>query len=291
MVFDEWALFGGPLEKPILVKSNEPTTLDKPKVISSRAKTIDISKASSRPSIIERYSSEESPKNSLVKTFDVDAMLNANRFESGTSNVDSGGTTSSENDSNLTSGQAGFAVDSKSDFMSALTASLDADAADPDSSSSNSGSSTSESLSRPMMTQGPAANRRRWNTLPLNALSTIQENDTEDIRSSDKESLLPTTKPLSLKKNDSELVLHPEEKKKKSKQFRVPEVKPMGHDPLSSFIDDIVQSTENEQKREVKDPQATPEKQRTLPTNDKDIETAGTAFLDAISKSIGFGNG
>ena len=290
MVFDEWALYGGPLEKPIHVKSNKPTTLDKPKVISSRAKTVDISKASSRPSIIERYSSEESPKNSLVKTFDVDAMLKANLSESGTSNVDSGRRTSFENDSNLTSGEAGFAVDSKSDFMSALTASLDADAAD--SSSSNSGSSTSESLSRPMMTQGPAANRRRWNTLPLNALSTIQENDTEDIRPSDKESLLPTKKLLSLKKDDSELVLHPEEKKKKSKQFRVPEVKPTDHiDPFSSFIDDIVQSTENEQKKEVKDPQATPEKQRTLPTNDEDIETAGTAFLDAISKSIGFGNG
>ena len=281
MVFDEWAIFGGPLEKPLHVKPPSPIkpSIKKPSIISNRAKTADVSSGLSRPSIVQRYSSQdESPKISLTKKFDVDAML------AGTlpPNLSTSSAAISEDTTNLTSGEAGFAVDNKSDFMSALKATLD--------------SSETSDAEKPLLTQGPAANRRRWNTLPLNALATIQEGDTEDLRTnSERDPPLPLSSSMKDSSMDSELVLHPSEKKKKSKQMRVPQVKPTDDNveqTMSSFIDNLVLPTEKEQKNEVNDnPAKDPNKLRTLPTDDKDIETAGTAFLDAISKSMGFGQG
>ena len=288
MVFDEWAIFGGPLEKPLLVKPPSPIkpSIKKPSIISNRAKTADVSSGLSRPSIVQRYSSQdESPKISLTKKFDVDAMLAGTlppNLSTSSATTEQGFI--SEDNTNLTSGEAGFAVDNKSDFMSALKATLD------------SASETSDA-EKPLLAQGgPAANRRRWNTLPLNALATIQEGDTEDLRTnSDREPPLPLSTSMKDSSMDSDLVLHPSDKKKKSKQMRVPQVKPTddnGDKSMSSFIDNLVLPTEKEQKNEVNDdPAKDPNKQRTLPTDDKDIETAGTAFLDAISKSMGFGQG
>ena len=287
MVFDEWAIFGGPLEKPLHVKPPSPIkpSITKPSIISNRAKTADVSSGLSRPSIVQRYSSQdESPKISLTKKFDVDAMLAGTLPPNlGTSAAATGQGFISDDNTNLTSREAGFAVDNKSDFMSALKATLD---------------STSETsdAEKPLLAQGPAANRRRWNTLPLNALATIQEGDTEDLRTnSERDPPLPLSSSMKDSSMDSDLVLHPSDKKKKSKQMRVPQVKPTddnGDQSMSSFIDNLVLPTEKEQKNEVNDdPAKDPNKQRTLPTDDKDIETAGTAFLDAISKSMGFGQG
>jgi len=288
MVFDEWAIFGGPLEKPLHVKPPSPIkpSITKPSIISNRAKTADVSSGLSRPSIVQRYSSQdESPKISLTKKFDVDAMLAGTLPPNlGTSAAATGQGFISDDNTNLTSREAGFAVDNKSDFMSALKATLD---------------STSETsdAEKPLLAQGgPAANRRRWNTLPLNALATIQEGDTEDLRTnSERGPPLPLSSSMKDSSMDSDLVLHPSEKKKKSKQMRVPQVKPTDDNDdqsMSSFIDNLVLPTEKEQKNEVNDdPAKDPNKLRTLPTDDKDIETAGTAFLDAISKSMGFGQG
>jgi len=288
MVFDEWAIFGGPLEKPLHVKPPSPIkpSITKPSIISNRAKTADVSSGLSRPSIVQRYSSQdESPKISLTKKFDVDAMLAGTLPPNlGTSAAATGQGFISDDNTNLSSREAGFAVDNKSDFMLALKATLD---------------STSETsdAEKPLLAQGgPAANRRRWNTLPLNALATIQEGDTEDLRTnSERDPPVPLSTSMKDSSMDSDLVLHPSEKKKKSKQMRVPQFKPTddnGDQSMSSFIDNLVLPTEKEQKNEVNDdPAKDPNKQRTLPTDDKDIETAGTAFLDAISKSMGFGQG
>jgi hypothetical protein len=284
MLFDEWAIFGGPLESPVPVKITSPRkrSISKPEIISNRAKTSSgISAHLSRPSIVERYSSEESPNIIRVKKFDVDAMLKPNILKPDNFIASS--------DTNpLTSGSAGFKVDSKNDFMLALNASLDTEPnLAKDTPAQKNATRGAENLFKSVM-HGPAANRRRWNTLPLHSLATIQENDSDreplgqQVSSSNKEGELIET----------ELVLHPGEKEKKSRQFRVPHVKLNENiESLSSFFDRIVPPTKEKQAKEDNKPPQTVNKQRTLPTDDVDIETAGTAFLDAISKSMGFGDG
>lgn len=294
MLFDECALFGGPLETPFHVKAASPrkSPVSRPDFLSNRSKTVDVMSRSERPNIVERYSSLESPKSRLVKTFDVDAMLSgaAQSSEIGSNIVGSNEDSAVEIDdiSPRTSGEAGFKVDSQNDFMSALAASLDAESED----SSPKGTALERGF-KPF-SHGPAANRRRWNqTLPSKFLATIQESDNEDHRGSEHEPLGQLSTSLSKNKpSDPEMVLHPEEKKKKSRQMRVPQVKPKDDtvDPFSSFLDSIEPPTEKKTANKVGDSEAqTPEVQRTLATDDEDIETAGTAFLDQISKSMGFG--
>ena len=83
------------------------------------------------------------------------------------------------------------------------------------------------------------------------------------------------------------MVLHSEGKKKKGKQMRVPQVEPKDNiEGLSSFLDDIVSPLEKKE-----DPPPPPDKARTIATDDGEIEKAGTAFLDQIGKSMGFGQG
>ncbi|KAL3808937.1 hypothetical protein ACHAXA_001128 [Cyclostephanos tholiformis] len=287
MLFDEWAIFGGPLENPISVAiTSKKRSLSKPEIISNRARTTTgISPQLSRPSIVERYSSE-SLDISRVKRFDVDAMLKPNIPKPNIPKQDNHIVSNETNP--LTSVSGGFKVDSKNDFMLALNASLDTEpylAKDaPEQKSTTRGA---ENLFKSVV-HGPAANRRRWNTLPLHSLATIQENYSDrdppgqQVSSSNKERELIET----------ELVFHPEEKTKKSRQFRVPHVK-LNDDleSMSSFFDRIVPPTKEKQgKDDVKPPQIV-DTSRTLPTDDVDIETAGTAFLDAISKSMGFGDG
>ena len=149
-------------------------SLRKPDYLSNRAKTMTTPSRVSRPLIVERYSSDNSPKNSFVKKFDVDAMLSSSSFEDGTAKE-----VAIEPDelNPLTSGDAGHKVDSKNDFMSALTASL-ATESDQDSSSQKGGTSQStENTFKVAPAQGPAARRRGWNTLPLKGLPSIQEYD------------------------------------------------------------------------------------------------------------------
>jgi hypothetical protein len=274
LLFDEWALFGGPLETPAPIKIPSPSILSisKPEVVSKdrRARSTSVVPAIiTRPSIVARYASEESPKIARVNAFDVDAMLKPNII------LKSNDVSGIDDINLLTSGAAGFKVDSKNDFMSALNASLDPE---PDilkdTTEQKIISRGSETTFKAGM-HGPAANRRRWNTLPLKSLATIQENDGERALSQSNTSLKEG------ESIESELILHPGEKEKKSRQFRVPQFNPNSIVELLPRI-----ANENQSKAEDKT-SPTAVKQRTLPTDDTDIETAGTAFLDAISKTMG----
>jgi len=302
MLFDEYAILGGPLENALNTKTSSPKKLpiNKPSILSNRAKTVDKPSLTTRPNIVQRYSSEElsPPKVTPKKFFDVDAMLTPQLGNTSTDAVIDGDPGSELGDQPLTSGESGFKVDSKSDFMSALTASQDQDKDQEDEQDSTSLKSSSRNNQNLFKSgaHGPAANRRRWMTLPLNALATISENDFDENRAGGEGAL--GQKSMSSKNgdsNDTEIVLHPGVKTK-PRQFRVPQVDANGvanseanndTDPFSSWLD----SLDKKQDKEVNDPSAPPDKQRTLPTNDGEIETAGTAFLDAISKSMGFGQG
>jgi hypothetical protein len=281
MLFDEWAILGGPLEKPLIVKTNSQNNapISKPKIISNRAKTTTgISAGSSRPIIIGRYSSEESSKLDQAKKFDVEAMLktNVSLAENPSTVVDL--------TRSLTSKDSGFKVDSKSDFMLALTRSLESE---PDSAPKRTAGRAADNFLK-SVAHGPAANRRRWNTLPSNSLATIQENDADLSRSGGPDQLGQQSGDSLMTQGESiesELVLRRGEKKTTSRQFRVPQLKLNDSiEPPSSEID----PTDKSRATEVKNSTIKP---RTLPINDGDIETAGTAFLDAISKSMGFGKG
>ena len=86
-------------------------------------------------------------------------------------------------------------------------------------------------------------------------------------------------------------MLHPEAKLAKTKQMRVPVVEPKGDaEAMSSFLDSILPSADTKQSKDLEAP-TTPEKERKLATDDEDIDKVGTAFLDQISKSMGFGMG
>lgn len=282
MLFDEWAIFGGPLEQPMTMKTRIPNTapISKPKIISNRSKTTtEIPEGSSRPMIVGRYSSAESSSIDQVRKFDVDAMLNMSA---------DGAREYVHPTRTLTSRDSGFKVDSKSDFMLALTASLGPETDLPPKRTNRATESSSKSVAH-----GPAANRRRWNTLPLNSLATIQENDSDLSRFASPDHLGPHSVESSLvlrgESVESELVLHRGENKKISRQFRVPHLKVVNDssEPLPTNLEPTVNS------RIVEGivPPYYSNKLRTLPIKDGDIETAGTAFLDAISKSMGLGNG
>lgn len=276
LLFDEWALFGGPLETPVPVKINSPSTLSisKPEVVSKdrRARSTSVVPAIiTRPSIVARYTSEESPKIFRIKAFDVDAMLKPSIT------LKSNDVSGIDDINLLTSGAAGFKVDSKNDFMSALNASLDPEPGIltdmPEQKIIPRGSeSTFKSGIH------PAANRRRWNTLPLKSLATIQENDIERALGQSNASFKEG------ESIESELILHPGEKEKKSRQFRVPQFNP------NSIIELLPRLANEKQAKAEDNSSPTAVKQRTLPTDDTDIETAGTAFLDAISKTMGLGD-
>jgi hypothetical protein len=145
---------------------------------------------------------------------------------------------------------------------------------------------------------GPAGNRRRWMTLPSNALATIEESEDDGCRAGD--SALDHSFRSSKKGDliDGELVLHPGDKNltslRSKTQFRVPQVRSDGDtEPLTSFLDSIASTTKTKKKqdKDVNDTPWTSDKQRSLPIDDGVIETAGTAFLDVISKSMGLGHG
>ena len=140
---------------------------------------------------------------------------------------------------------------------------------------------------------GPAGNRRRWMTLPSNALATIEENEDDSCRAGDGASGQRSKSPKII---DGELVLRPEEKSSTSlrsaTQFRVPKVDSGGNiEPLTSFLDNTALSAKKTHDGDVNDLPPASDKQRTTPTDDGDIESAGTAFLDAVSISMGFGRG
>ncbi|KAL7554277.1 hypothetical protein ACHAWF_017721 [Thalassiosira exigua] len=286
MLFDESEIMGGPLEHAQQIRPPSPKKplTNRPSILSGRAKTsAEKDLHSPRPSIVARYSSEESPTVSDKKTFDVDAMLGLDATPQ-RSDVTANNAVESVSDDTLavTSGEAGFKVDSKNDFMSALRTAVSLDDSNPE--------LPRQSTTRADPFIKPKRQERRWMTLPLNALATIQENDGDD-RVGSVGDLQPTIQPP---KNgdsiDTELVLKAGEKQA-MKKFRVPQVAPQvkpsdNAEQLSSFLDSLAPP---KQEKAIDDKPRAPEKQRTLPKDDKDIEAAGTAFLDSLSKSMGFG--
>lgn len=278
----------------MMSSSPQKPLISRPEPLSNRAKTTDKLSLQSRPHIVARYSSEDSAKGSTQKHFDVDAMLKPSSppqpgdFTSMTETL-----SDFEIDARVSSIEAGFKVDSKNDFMSALTASLDSN---PDTSTEDNSNPLSDRGFGSLLksSAGPAGRARRWMTLPTNALATIEENDSEDkVGTPSRRPIGGRSSLLSANKSDSEteIVLHPEAKLAKTKQMRVPVVEPKGDaEAMSSFLDSILPSADTKQSKDLEAP-TTPEKERKLATDDEDIDKVGTAFLDQISKSMGFGMG
>jgi hypothetical protein len=88
------------------------------------------------------------------------------------------------------------------------------------------------------------------------------------------------------------------EDKAKPKQFRVPQLAKVSEaistDGISSFLDSLPQPTETVQESTnaaltdtTTNSSESSVNQNTLLANDDDIETAGTAFLDKISETMG----
>ena len=277
ILFDEGAILGGTLEDLPVDETKASTSTKKPAFISQRSQTLDQGVSSNaRPQLVSRYSSQ--PEDGSPKKIDIDSMLQPNLAPAGED-------TDSDDLSHLTSRSSGFTVDSKGAFMSALAASLDGNE------SPNSGASpTAESSSRPtQLPPRPAASRRRWMTLPTNALATIQESNDDDGRiGSD---LLSS----SLKKPngdalDVELIIN--EQKKKPRQMRVPVVETVKNEEqsINSFLDELSLEASNQHGSMKPDDNSSlksDNKHRRVATNDDQIETAGTAFLDTLGKTMG----
>ena len=187
-----------------------------------------------------------------------------------------------DDDDSSAGSSSGFNVDSKEAFMSALAASLEGD------DSSNSEASPTAEGSSPRSSHlppRPAASRRRWKTLPANALATIQESDDDGRAGSD---LLSSSLTKSSMDNlDGELVL--KEVKRKPRQMRVPvvEVENDKDNSMASFLGDLSLPVTNDKKAADDSSLKSDGKHRRIVTDDDQIESAGTAFLDAIGKSMG----
>eukprot|EP00984_Skeletonema_dohrnii_P030698 scaffold22391_cov141-Skeletonema_dohrnii-CCMP3373.AAC.2 len=277
MLFDEGAILGGTLEDLPVDETKAQSPAKKPAIISQRSQTIDAASSNARPQLISRYSSH--PEDDSPKKFDIDAMLQPN-FASKGENA------GSEDLSSLTSQSSGFSVDSKGAFMSALAASLDGDE------SSNSGAAPIVESSSPrasLLPQRPAASRRRWMTLPTNALATIQESSDDDGRTGS--DLLSSSLTKHSKDSlDGELVLN--DVKKKPRQMRVPvvEMEKNEDNSMASFLDELSLPATKKEKTDDESSLKSDGKHRRIATNDDQIETAGTAFLDAIGKTMGLNN-
>lgn len=247
----------------------------------ARSKTSSEPVVTPKPMIIERFSSEESKPQS----FDVDAMLQSSKSHQ---SADTSRILASSKDICLR-------VDTRNDFMSAMR---EAAAHDTNDSEENSQLSSHLISSLGSMSSGGASNRRRFFTLP--AMATIQESDTEENRSGVMESSFTSQSPnLTDKKRlalDTEMFVRGD--RTKPKQFRVPQVTKIDDiggsstDGISSFLDSISQPPPKVKEQEIN---ITPTdtnssesslKQNTLLANDDDIESAGTAFLDKISKTM-----
>lgn len=227
--------------------------------------------------IIERFSSEELKPQS----FDVDAMLQSSEsYEAADTNI----VPTSSKDS-------GLRVDTRNDFLSAMR---EAAAHDYDGSGGNNQISTHLISSLGSMSSGgTASSRRRFFTLP--AMATIQESDTEDTRVG-LESQSPNPPEKKRSALDTELFVHGD--RAKPKQFRVPQVAKEADvggsstDGISSFLDSISTKIEKEETCATIAATTTTSSesslnQNTIPANDDDIESAGTAFLDKISETMG----
>ena len=279
LLFDELKLFGGPLEELVQKEEEEKTTqkISPPneikgspssKLLSKKPSKLTRSKTSNeqgtpKPKIIQRFSSEETK---IPTSFDVDAMLRSaqstQKKEETGSNV-------------FTSRDMGLKVDTRNDFMSAMR---EAAASEDAFETETAGNHLMNSFGSMSNNLGPS-NRRRFFTLP--AMATIQESESEDNRIVAQESSLASqsSQRSELKGSplDTELIVHQD--RAKPKQFRVPGLERMSTSTLTkSETEETVSTARNESKEK---------KHTVLAINDDDIESAGTAFLDKISQTMG----
>lgn len=247
----------------------------------ARSKTSNETGVTPKPKIIERFSSEELKPQS----FDVDAMLRSSKSYEATSKDNPPPPPTSSQD-------IGLRVDSRNDFMSAMREA--AANYDIEELGGNDPISSHLMSSLGSMSTGTASTRRRFFTMP--AMATIQESDTEENnRLGGLDSSIASQSPNPPKKRsaalDTELILH--EDKAKPKQFRVPQLAKVSEaistDGISSFLDSLPQPTETVQEstNAALNSSESSVNQNTLLANDDDIETAGTAFLDKISETMG----
>jgi len=170
----------------------------------------------------------------------------------------------------------GIKIDTKSEFQSKL----------------NAGTSPTNNING---LNGPAANRRKWMADSSSSLATIQEDNDKIDENPDENtsrSKSSPTKSLELIDEnqtskcpidplDTELILH---KSKPTKQMRVPKVQNIMSE--SSNLDEnivaVSKDTVPKKENEV-------EEVKTVPKSDIEIETAGSQFLDMISKNFSFG--
>ena len=173
-------------------------------------------------------------------------------------------------------------IDTKSDFQSALRAA----AAAPDDTFHKS-ESDGRNKAQAMLDafSGVSGGNRRWMTAPTRALSTIRE--LEDGDADEVEATLIASEGTSETRTDSmsssggshkdsldeELVVS--SPKKSVKQMRVPRVKKAADDSEKAVFKGPIEALTK------------PGTQKSLPTSDKEIETAGSAFLEVIGKSLG----
>ncbi len=166
----------------------------------------------------------------------------------------------------------GLKIDTKIDFQAALNSM----------SSPNSGSPLGN-------VSGPAANRRKWMTLPSSSLATIQEdNDKVDNDKADEPNELYN---VSIPKEgddqgdslDTELF---KTKNNKVKQFRVPKVQQATKSTDHTFLNETpMQKTDSVVTNVDESVDGTV---KVVPKTDKEIEDAGTAFLDRIGQNLGY---
>ncbi|KAL7581257.1 hypothetical protein ACA910_006028 [Epithemia clementina (nom. ined.)] len=178
-------------------------------------------------------------------------------------------------------------VDSKSDFQSALRA---ATAAEDDFDRPESdGSKTANAMIQAFA--GSSSGSRRWMTAPTRALSTIREQedtDTEEPVSSLKDAQADVAgagvppSPEAMVGLDAEIVRNPP--KKTVKQMRIPRARKSS----ASFDFSIMEEEPAPSEAPI---DTSPPKPQSVPKSDDEIESAGTAFLDVIGKSIGVSAG
>jgi hypothetical protein len=294
LLFDEHKLFEGPLENPVATDSvsinkekSPPKAMEEvPKILSTKPLALARSKTSNepvstpRPKIIERFSSEELKPQS----FDVDAMLQSSKSHQP---VDT-------NTAPVSSKDMGLRVDTRNDFMSWMR---EAAANSETEEAGGNGKISTHLISSLGSMSSAGTGRRRFFTLP--AMATIQESETEDNKGGVDSSFTSQSRIAPTKRNeplDSELIL---QEKAKPKQFRVPQVSKVldggsNTDGISSFLDSISHTpatTKTKESDATTDTTANSSElsvnQNTLLVNDDDIETAGTAFLDKISETMG----
>jgi len=300
LVFDEYAMFGGSLEDHVRkenvctnpkessskeIKGSVKLNNAKPLKL-ARAKTSNVLGVVQKPLIIERYSSEELKP----QVFDVDALLGSSKLHQSTTEIASDVSSSSK--------ETGFKLDTRNDFMSAMREAV----AKENSDEIGGNYRISSPLISPVSStssSGASHGRKRFFTLP--AMATIQETDTEESRVRGLDSGINSQCPVNDEKKgsklDSDLIVH--KNRAKPKQFRVPQVAQIEDainiDGISSFLDSIPQLSESKEKQPIgdkvvnttKSKLSLPTEEGTFLTNDDDIETAGTAFLDLISETMG----